>query len=98
MPLICFAAGTLLDLYGEDIRARAYVTPDPIKGEMMLRQTLRCLSCNSIWNRRPIQRSIRRRFRQEVDPNRATEFVQVGFEVFDGTDVAQADASVFAKL
>ena len=30
-------AGTLLDLYGEDIRARAYVTDDPVKGEMMLR-------------------------------------------------------------
>ena len=30
-------AGTLLDLYGEDIRARAYVTFDPVMGEMMLR-------------------------------------------------------------
>ena len=30
-------AETLLDLYGEDIRARAYVTQDPLRGEMMLR-------------------------------------------------------------
>jgi hypothetical protein len=30
-------AETLLDLYGEDIRARAYVTSDPVRGEMMLR-------------------------------------------------------------
>ena len=30
-------ADTLLDLYGEDIRARAYVTADPLRGEMMLR-------------------------------------------------------------
>ena len=30
-------ADTLLDLYGEDIRARAYVTHDPNRGEMMLR-------------------------------------------------------------
>jgi ATP phosphoribosyltransferase regulatory subunit len=30
-------AETLLDLYGEDIRARAYVTDDPVRGEMMLR-------------------------------------------------------------
>jgi ATP phosphoribosyltransferase regulatory subunit len=30
-------AETLLDLYGEDIRARAYVTHDPDRGEMMLR-------------------------------------------------------------
>ncbi len=31
------SAGTLLDLYGEDIRARAYVTSDPLRGEMVLR-------------------------------------------------------------
>ena len=30
------SAETLLDLYGEDIRARAYVTRDPVAGEMML--------------------------------------------------------------
>ena len=30
-------ADTLLDLYGEDIRARAYVTSDPVLGEQMLR-------------------------------------------------------------
>ena len=30
-------AATLLDLYGEDIRARAYVTADPLRGEQMLR-------------------------------------------------------------
>ena len=27
----------LLDLYGEDIRARAYVTSDALRGEQMLR-------------------------------------------------------------
>src|SRR6056300_705621 len=31
------SAGTLLDLYGEDIRARAYTTSDPLRGEQMLR-------------------------------------------------------------
>ena len=30
-------ADVLLDLYGEDIRARAYTTHDPLRGEMMLR-------------------------------------------------------------
>ena len=34
---ILLPADTLLDLYGEDIRARAYVTADPLRGEMMLR-------------------------------------------------------------
>ncbi len=36
-PPILQPADTLLDLYGEDIRARAYVTPDPVRGEPMLR-------------------------------------------------------------
>ena len=36
-PAILQQADTLLDLYGEDIRARAYVTSDPFNGEMMLR-------------------------------------------------------------
>ena len=30
-------ADFLLDLYGEDIRARAYVTSDPLRGDLMLR-------------------------------------------------------------
>ncbi|MEM9242368.1 MAG: ATP phosphoribosyltransferase regulatory subunit, partial [Pseudomonadota bacterium] len=30
-------AEVLLDLYGEDIRARAYVTSDALRGEQMLR-------------------------------------------------------------
>lgn len=31
-PDILLPAETLLDLYGEDIRARAYVTTDPLRG------------------------------------------------------------------
>ena len=31
------SAETLLDLYGEDIRGRAYLTSDPLRGEMVLR-------------------------------------------------------------
>ncbi|MAB17267.1 MAG: ATP phosphoribosyltransferase regulatory subunit, partial [Roseobacter sp.] len=30
-------ADTLLDLYGEDIRGRSYLTSDPVRGEMVLR-------------------------------------------------------------
>ena len=30
-------AEVLLDLYGEDIRARSYLTSDPLRGEMVLR-------------------------------------------------------------
>ena len=34
---ILLPANELLDLYGEDIRFRAYVTNDPLRGELMLR-------------------------------------------------------------
>ena len=30
-------SNVLLDLYGEDIRGRAFITNDPVYGEMMLR-------------------------------------------------------------
>jgi len=36
-PPVLQPARTLLDLYGEDIRARAYVTSDAMRGEQMLR-------------------------------------------------------------
>tara|TARA_R110002012_G_scaffold24398_2_gene81542 strand:- start:111 stop:968 length:858 start_codon:yes stop_codon:yes gene_type:complete len=36
--------------------------------------------------------------RQESDPARANEFIQVGYEVFDRTDPAAADAEVFALI
>ena len=36
-PDILLPAETLLDLYGEDIRARAYMATDPLRGEVMLR-------------------------------------------------------------
>jgi len=60
-------AGTLLDLYGEDIRARAFTTQDPLRGE-------------------------------QDDTSRPSEFVQVGYEVFDGSNPAAADAEVFATI
>ena len=36
-PPVLQPAETLLDLYGEDIRARAYMTNDALRGEQMLR-------------------------------------------------------------
>ncbi|MEM7236549.1 MAG: ATP phosphoribosyltransferase regulatory subunit, partial [Pseudomonadota bacterium] len=32
-PAHLFPAETLLDLYGEDIRARAFLFPDPVQGD-----------------------------------------------------------------
>ena len=36
-PDVLLPSATLLDLYGEDIRARAYLTTDPVRGEVVLR-------------------------------------------------------------
>lgn len=94
------SAETLLDLYGEDIRARAYVTHDPARGEQMLRpdftvpiverhmaegaEPARYTYNGSVWRK------------QEPGSTRAAEFTQVGFELFDRADPAGADAEVFA--
>ncbi|MGR3377898.1 ATP phosphoribosyltransferase regulatory subunit [Salipiger abyssi] len=93
-------AETLLDLYGEDIRARAYVTPDPARGEVMLRPDFtvpvvqmhmqsgaapsRYTYCGEVFRR------------QEEHPERASEYFQVGYELFADEAPAQADAEVFA--
>ena len=36
-PAALLPADVLIDLYGEDLRARAYTTHDPVLGEQMLR-------------------------------------------------------------
>jgi len=93
-------AETLLDLYGEDIRARAFVTHDPLQGERMLRPdftvpvvqrhmetgsgTARYTYCGEVFRQ------------QQDDQARASEYLQVGYELFDGSDPAVADAEVFA--
>lgn len=93
-------AGTFLDLYGEDIRSRAYVSSDPVRGEVMLRpdftvpvvqmhmnggaEPARYTYCGPVFRR------------QEDHPDRASEFDQVGYEVFDRTDPEAADAEVFS--
>ncbi len=94
-------AGTLLDLYGEDIRARAFVTQDPLQGEMMLRPDFTVplvqqhMSQSSDTARYTYVGEVFRR--QEDNPARASEFMQVGYEIF-GEDPAQADAEVFASF
>ena len=93
-------AGTLLDLYGEDIRARAYVTADPLRGEVMLRPdfTVPVVQMHMEAGAAPARYTYAGEvFRmQEDDPERAREYLQVGFELFDGADPAAADAEVFA--
>ena len=95
-------ADILLDLYGEDIRARAYVTGDPLRGEMMLRPdfTVPVVQMHMASGADPARYTYAGEVfrRQETDEARPNEFLQVGFEVFDGHSPAAADAEVFATI
>ena len=95
-------AETLLDLYGEDIRARAYVTSDPIRGEMMLRPdfTVPVVQMHMESQAEPARYTYAGRVfrKQDHDASRANEYTQVGYEVFDGQNPAAADAEVFAAV
>jgi ATP phosphoribosyltransferase regulatory subunit len=96
------SAGTLLDLYGEDIRARAYVTSDPLRGEQMLRPdfTVPVVQMHMEHGAEPARYTYNGVVfrRQEDDTNRANEYIQVGYEVFDRSNSAETDAEVFAII
>ena len=99
-PPLLQPAGTLLDLYGEDIRGRAYVTSDALRGEQMMRPDFTVpvvqmhMRDGAEPARYPYSGEVFRR--QEHDPDRSNEYVQVGYEVFDRDDSAAADAEVFS--
>ena len=101
-PPLLQPAATLLDLYGEDIRARAYVTSDALRGEQMLRPdfTVPVVEMHMREGAEPARYTYAGEVfrRQERDPERANEYVQVGYEVFDRFDPAAADAEVFALI
>ena len=101
-PPILQPAAALLGLYGEDIRARAYVTSDALRGEQMLRPdfTVPVVQMHMADGPDPARYTYAGEVfrRQEHDPDRANEFVQVGYEVFDRNDPAAADAEVFALI
>lgn len=95
-------AEALLDLYGEDIRARAYVTSDALRGEQMLRPdfTVPVVQMHMAERAEPARYTYAGEVfrRQENDPSRANEYFQVGFEVFDRKNPAAADAEVFCLI
>jgi ATP phosphoribosyltransferase regulatory subunit len=100
-PAALLPADTLLDLYGEDIRARAFVTRDDA-GERMLRPDFTVpivqmhmaqgakpaayAYCGPVWRR------------QEAGSNRPVEYLQAGFELFDGGEPAEADVEAFTRI
>ena len=94
------SAETLLDLYGEDIRARAYVTNDPVIGERMMRPDFtvpiveRHMSEGAEPARYTYNGPVWRM--QDAGSKRETEFIQVGFELFDRSNSANSDAEVFS--
>ena len=95
-------AGTLLDLYGEDIRARAYITADPLAGELMLRPdfTVPVVQMHMASGAEPARYTYAGEVfrRQENDPDRANEYMQVGYEIFARTEPEAAEAEVFAFI
>ncbi|MCK8464244.1 ATP phosphoribosyltransferase regulatory subunit [Aliiroseovarius sp. S1339] len=95
-------AETLLDLYGEDIRARAFVTHDPDFGEAMMRPdfTVPVVQMHMAVGAEPARYAYMGEvFRaQEEATHRASEYFQVGYEVFDRAAPIEADAEVFALL
>ncbi|MBT8454539.1 MAG: ATP phosphoribosyltransferase regulatory subunit [Rhodobacteraceae bacterium] len=93
-------AEVLLDLYGEDMRARAFVSSDPLRGEVMLRPDFTVpvvqmhLAGGASQARYTYQGKV---FRQQADgSDRPAEYQQVGFELFNGDNPVDADAEVFA--
>lgn len=92
-------ADILLDLYGEDIRARAFTTHDPVLGEAMLRPdfTMPVVRMHMDGGTEPARYAYAGTvFRAQEEAARPTEYTQVGYELFDGSDIAAADAEVFA--
>lgn len=102
-PDLLLPAETLLDLYGEDIRARAYVTQDPIRGEVMLRPdfTVPVVQMHMQNGAEPARycylgEVFRKQDQGETQPEhpRDNEYLQAGFELFARDP--DADAEVFA--
>lgn len=104
VPDTLLSAETLLDLYGEDIRARAYTTNDPVRGEMMLRPdfTVPVVQLHMQSGAEPARycylgEVFRKQDHHDTRPAlpRPAEYLQVGFEAFD-RDTTRADAEVFS--
>ncbi len=101
-PPILQDARLLLDLYGEDIRARAYVTSDAVRGEQMLRPdfTVPVVQMHMAGGANPARYTYAGEVfrRQDAHLDRDSEYLQVGFEIMGGADPAAADAEVFALM
>jgi ATP phosphoribosyltransferase regulatory subunit len=100
-PAALQPAGALLDVYGEDLRARAFTVEEPGGGELVLRPdftvpvTQMHLAARAAPARYAYLGPVWRR--QEPGSNRPAEFLQAGIEIF-GEEAAESDAETFALL
>ena len=101
-PDLLQPADILLDLYGEDIRGRAYLTSDPLHGEQMLRPdyTVPVVQAHMRGRASPARYTYSGKVfrKQEGDILRPSEYIQVGYECFGNDEPAKADADVFSTL
>lgn len=101
-PAVLQPAPLLLSLYGEDIRARAFVTQDADGAELILRPdfTVPVVRLHMQGGASPA----RYRYagpiyrRQPPGSARATEYLQAGVEILGEADPVAADAEVFALI
>ncbi|MEM9145222.1 MAG: ATP phosphoribosyltransferase regulatory subunit [Pseudomonadota bacterium] len=97
-------ADLLLDLYGEDIRTRAFLFPEPVRsGELCLRPDFTlpvALSHAQFgWQRAASYAYAGPVFRlQDMAETRPIEYLQVGIERYGEADRARADAAVLALM
>lgn len=99
---VLLPAEMLLDLYGEDIRARAYMTVDPMQGEMMLRPdfTVPVVQQHMTGGAEPAVYAYSGPVfrKQERAGERPSEYYQAGIEIFRRDLPEESDAKVFALL
>ena len=83
-PDVLQPAELLLDLYGEDIRARAYLAPDSLRGEQMLRPdyTIPVVQIHMEGRANPARYTYSGKVfrKQEQNADLASEYIQVGYE------------------
>jgi len=95
-------AEVLLDLYGEDIRGRAYVTSDALRGEQMLRPdfTVPVVQMHMENGAEPARYTYAGAVfrRQDADARRPNEYMQAGIEIFERAAPEKAEAEVFALI
>ena len=102
-PAALQPAELLLNLYGEDLRARAFLTEDPVQGDLILRPEFTA-PVALLHRSRAATSPARYAYsgavwrRQAPGSTRPTEFLQAGVEAIGEPDAVNADAEIFALI